>query len=319
MQAGRKAVCYNKSEGAALKAAGIFVSESGEGNTVLVSSLEHIGINDLKEAVIAVGDDVKKNRSKRLMVSDLISTGDSVVLVIPIDESAPKGRLILPQQQVIRDILEAGGNAVCIRDTELAMYFGVKESRDCTDPSAAADESETLRTGKETGRKPRLVITDSQVFKEVDAIVPNDIPLTSFSIIMARYKGTLKEQVDGAKVIDTLADGDTVLVAEGCTHHRHCEDIGTVKLPRLLRKYTGKDINIETSSGHGYPEDLSKYKLILHCGGCMLNEQEMQSRMAYARNQNVPITNYGIAIAYMNGILKRSVAPLPEIKLEGKV
>lgn len=267
-------------------------------NAIRVSAFEKTGLTELKEAIIDAGRDVKEKKQERRMVSDLIGSGDTVVLVIPIDESAPKGRLILPQQQVIRDVLEAGGNAVCIKDTELKEYF--ERRTGWCDP------------GVQDATRPALVVTDSQVFKEVEKIVPAHIPLTSFSIIMARYKGTLEEQVNGAKLIDSLEDGDTVLVAEGCTHHRHCEDIGTVKLPRLLEKYTGKKINIETSSGHGYPEDLSKYKLILHCGGCMLNENEMQSRLRFAVERNVPITNYGIAIAYMNGILKRSLAPLPE-------
>ena len=289
-------IAANKSE--------TMTDEAGEvfSNAIPVSAFEKKGLNELKEAIITAGKDVKKKKEERLMVSDIIKSGDTVVLVIPIDESAPKGRLILPQQQVIRDVLEAGGNAVCIKDTELKEFFDKRRS--WCDP------------GVVNVTKPALVVTDSQVFREVSEIVPEHIPLTSFSIIMARYKGTLAPQVSGAKVIDTLKDGDTVLVAEGCTHHRHCEDIGTVKLPRLLMKYTGKNINIETSSGHGYPDDLSKYKLILHCGGCMLNEKEMQSRMEYAEERNVPITNYGIAIAYMNGILKRSIAPLPEFESE---
>ena len=289
-------VAANKSEN---------ISENNHGspaNAISVSAVEKTGLNELKEAIIVAGKDVKKKKEERLMVSDLIESGDTVVLVIPIDESAPQGRLILPQQQVIRDVLEAGGNAVCIKDTELKEYF---EKR-----------PEWNEPGMHDVTIPALVVTDSQVFKEVNDIVPEHIPLTSFSIIMARYKGTLAPQASGAKVIDTLEDGDTVLVAEGCTHHRHCEDIGTVKLPRLLMKYTGKKINIETSSGHGYPENLSKYKLILHCGGCMLNEKEMQSRMEYAGEKKVPITNYGVAIAYMNGILKRSIEPLPEFAIE---
>ncbi len=286
---------------AANKSEGIKEDITGFGREpVYVSAFEKTGLTELKKAIIAAGRDVKKRHEERLMVSDLINPGDTVVLVIPIDESAPKGRLILPQQQVIRDVLEAGGNAVCIKDTELKEYF--ERHPDWCDPS------------KDDITRPALVVTDSQVFKETDGIVPEHIPLTSFSIIMARYKGTLFPQVTGAKVIDTLEDGDTVLVAEGCTHHRHCEDIGTVKLPRLLAKYTGKKINIETSSGHGYPEDLSKYKLILHCGGCMLNEKEMQSRLMTAEEKKDPITNYGISIAYMNGILDRSIAPLPEIE-----
>ena len=279
-----------------------------------VSAFSGYGIHELKEAIIKLGDSLSKKRmQENLMVSDLIHTGDSVLLVIPLDESAPKGRLILPQQQVIRDVLETGGNAICIKDTELKALFDSNPSwydMEDNEKNSTSDKDKVY-----DHIKPALVITDSQVFKQVADIVPEHIPLTSFSIIMARYKGSLKAQIAGAKVIDSIEDGDTILVAEGCTHHRHCEDIGTVKLPAMIRKYTGKNINVESSSGHGYPEDLSKYKLILHCGGCMLGEQEIQSRMRYAKDRSVPITNYGIAIAYMSGILKRSVAPLPEIKL----
>ena len=207
--------------------------------------------------------------------------------MVPIDSAAPKGRLILPQQQTIRDVLEAGASAVVVRETEL---------------------SDTLEA---LGKKPRIVITDSQVFGRVSAETPADIDLTSFSILMARYKGTLLPAVSGAAAIETLEDGDRVLISEGCTHHRQCDDIGSVKLPRWLREYTGKKIEIELSSGREFPEDLSPYRLILHCGGCMLNEREMRYRQKCADDQNVPMTNYGIAIAYIHGILRRTTALLP--------
>ena len=258
-----------------------------------VSATEGTGVEELKKELTELGKNVKTSQSNAL-VSDLIKEGDTVILVIPIDASAPKGRLILPQQQVIRDILDAGGNALCVKDTELEAFFKANV------------------TGK-GGLKPALVITDSQVFPFVADVVPDDIALTSFSILMARYKGELRTQVDGARTIDSLEDGDMVLIAEGCTHHKTCEDIGTVKLPVMLKKYTGKDVVIESTSGHGFPDDLKKYRLILHCGGCMLGNSEMQSRIEKAVEAGVPITNYGVAIAYMNGILERSVAPLPEI------
>lgn len=227
---------------------------------------------------------------KKALVRDLIKPLDRIILVIPIDKAAPKGRLILPQQQVIRDILNGGGAAVCVRDHELAQ---------------------TLQAFQEP---PAMVITDSQVFAQVSEVVPEEIPLTSFSILMARYKGLLEEAVQGVTAIDQLKDGDTVLISEGCTHHRQCDDIGTVKLPRLLRSYTGKELNIETSSGMGFPEDLSPYAMVIHCGGCMLNEREVRFRMKCAQDQGVPITNYGIAIAHMRGILKRSTQMLPQVR-----
>ena len=211
------------------------------------------------------------------------------MLVVPIDASAPKGRLILPQQQTIRDILEAGAISVVCRDTEVKA------------------------TLEKLSVKPRLVITDSQAFGRVSKDVPDDIMLTSFSILFARYKGNLKKNVEGVKALDTLSDGDTILISEGCTHHRQCEDIGTVKIPAWVKKYTGKDVNFEFTSGGTFPEDLSKYKMIIHCGACTLNEREMKYRISSADEQNIPITNYGIAIAYMNGILKRSVKPFDEI------
>ena len=230
-----------------------------------------------------------RQEEKRPLVSDLLQPGDVVVLVVPIDKAAPKGRLILPQQQAIRDILEGGASALVCRDTELA---------------------ETL--GRLT-RPPKMVITDSQVFATVNKIVPRDVPLTSFSILMARYKGLLEDAVRGAAAVENLKDGDTVLIAEGCTHHRQCDDIGTVKIPNWLRKYTGKDITIKTCSGTEFPDDLSPYAMVIHCGGCMLNEREVRYRTKCAVDQNIPITNYGTLIAYINGILLPSISVFPEI------
>ena len=254
---------------------------------ICVSALQKTGIQELKECIAHLG---QEDSGKKALVRDLIRPLDRVILVIPIDKAAPKGRLILPQQQVIRDILDGGGAAVCVRDHELAQ---------------------TLQAFQEP---PAMVITDSQVFAQVSEVVPEEILLTSFSILMARYKGLLEEAVQGVTAIDQLKDGDTVLISEGCTHHRQCDDIGTVKLPRLLRSYTGKELNIETSSGMGFPEDLSPYAMVIHCGGCMLNEREVRFRMKCAQDQGVPITNYGIAIAHMRGILKRSTQMLPQVR-----
>ena len=252
-----------------------------------VSAQTGEGIHELKETIARLAQ-VEEN-SKRL-VGDLVDPLDLVVLVTPIDEAAPKGRLILPQQQVIRDALDHGAMPLVCRDSELP---------------------EALSSFKEP---PALVITDSQVFGPVSKLVPPEIPLTSFSILMARYKGNLTPSVQGVKAIESLVDGDTVLIAEGCTHHRQCGDIGSVKLPALLKKHTGKRISIELSSGGDFPKELSKYRLILHCGACTLNPAEAVSRYRAAAEQGVPITNYGIAISYMNGILKRAVAMLPEIE-----
>ena len=221
----------------------------------------------------------------RPLISDLLNPGDFVVLVVPIDSSAPKGRLILPQQQTIRDILDSGSTAIVVKDTEL---------------------KETIQ---KLGHLTKLVITDSQVFQQVVAILPPEIPLTSFSILFARYKGNLKTLANGAKALDTLDNEDTILISEGCTHHRQCNDIGTVKLPRLIQKHTGKKINFAFTSGTEFPEDLSPYRMIIHCGGCMLNEREMKYRLKCAEDQHVPITNYGTAIAHMNNILTRSLEP----------
>lgn len=254
---------------------------------IYVSSLNQYHIFELKEKIAELG---KGHEAALALVSDLVKPGDLVVLVIPIDKAAPKGRLILPQQQVIRDLLDRGAVPLCVRETELRQTL---------------ERLAPLR--------PALVITDSQVFRQVSETVPAEIPLTSFSILMARHKGLLKEAVHGASALDTLKDGDTVLISEGCTHHRQCGDIGSVKLPNLLQTYTGKALKIALSSGKTFPEELSGYALVIHCGGCMLNEREVLSRMALAQFQGVPITNYGIAIAQMTGILKRSIQMIPEI------
>ncbi len=262
-----------------------FIAEKKEGH-FYGSALEKIGIDELKQAIINLANNEDNDKK---IIADLIEPLDIVVLVVPIDAAAPKGRLILPQQQTIRDILDAGAISVVVKDTEL---------------------KETLA---KPGTKPKLVITDSQAFGRVSAIVPDDIQLTSFSILFARYKGSLETAVKGAAAIEQLNDGDKILISEGCTHHRQCGDIGTVKLPNLLKKYTGKSFDFEFTSGTEFPDDLSDYKLVIHCGGCMLNEREMKYRYLCAAEQGVPITNYGTAIAYMNGILERSVAPFEEI------
>ena len=246
---------------------------------IAVSTVTGENIHELKE-LIARQAPVE---NERRIVYGMIKPSDFVVLVVPIDKSAPKGRLILPQQQTIRDVLESGAVSIVTRESEL---------------------EETM---EKLGHPPALVITDSQAFEKVAAMVPLDIPLTSFSILFARYKGNLETVVNGAKALDTLEEGDTILISEGCTHHRQCEDIGTVKLPRWITSHTGKKINYEFSSGTEFPIDLSKYKLIIHCGGCTLNEREMKYRLKCAQDQNIPITNYGIAIAHMKGILERSI------------
>lgn len=258
---------------------------SGE-NEIAVSAENGTNINELRELIAKRS---KCEGSENHIVSDLLKPSDIAVLVVPIDSAAPKGRLILPQQQTIRDILEAGAISVVTRETEL------------TDALASL------------GRKPAMVITDSQAFKKVSADTPDDIKLTSFSILMARHKGILEQTVKGVTAVEKLGDGDKVLISEGCTHHRQCDDIGSVKLPKWITAHTGKKLEFEFSSGTGFPEDLSRYKLIVHCGGCMLNEREVKYRMRCAERQNVPMTNYGILIAYMNGILKRSVEIFPDI------
>lgn len=254
-------------------------------NTIWISSVTGENIHELKNLIAR---QVHIGQSKYPIVSDLIKPCDLVVLVVPIDSSAPKGRLILPQQQTIRDILEADGAAIVIKDTQL---------------------KDTLES---VGTTPRLIITDSQVFHKVASVIPDNIPLTSFSILFARHKGDLGLAVKGAASIEGLEDGDVVLISEGCTHHRQCDDIGTVKLPRWLKQYTKKKLHFEFSSGMEFPEDLSQYKLIVHCGGCMLNQREMKYRLQCSDDQNAPITNYGILIAYMQGILDRCIAPFPD-------
>lgn len=250
------------------------------------SALKNIGITELKTEIARLA---KTEEPDKKIVGDLLEPLDIAVLVVPIDAAAPKGRLILPQQQTIRDILEAGGISVVVKETELA---------------------ETL---KKLAVPPKIVITDSQAFGMVNNIVPKDILLTSFSILFARYKGNLETAVRGAKALDGLNDGDKILISEGCTHHRQCGDIGTVKLPAWLKKHTGRDVSIDFTSGTEFPDDLSGYSAVIHCGGCMLNEREMQYRCKCAEDQGVPITNYGIAIAHMHGILKRSVEPFEDV------
>lgn len=244
---------------------------------VAVSADKNEGIYALKEKL---ANGIPKEQ-ERPLIRDLLSPGDLVVLVVPIDSAAPKGRLILPQQQVIRDSLEAGAVPVVTRDSELAQALS------------------------SLGKKPRLIVTDSQVFGSVAKIVPRDIPLTSFSILMARYKGDLEVQIAGARAIETLQDGDTVLISEGCTHHRQCDDIGTVKMPRWIKEYTGKDLQFAFTSGGEFPKDLSPYAMVVHCGGCTLPLQEMRYRISYGSKQEVAITNYGVMIAYIHGILPR--------------
>ena len=255
-------------------------------NSIWVSAETKENIWELKERISKL---VPNENMTLKIIGDLLDPEDIVVLVVPIDSAAPKGRLSLPQQQTIRDVLEAGAISVVTRDTEL---------------------SQTL---KALGKKPKIVVTDSQAFGKVKNDVPEDILLTSFSILFARYKGDLSEQIKAVKAIDSLKDGDYVLISEGCSHHRQCDDIGTVKIPRWLKEHSGKKINYEFSSGTEFPRDLSKYKAVIHCGGCTLNEKEMKHRIAVAKEQNVPITNYGIFIAYTQGILKRSLQAFPEI------
>lgn len=253
---------------------------SSNEHTVYVSSTTGEGVNELKDKLANL---LKDKTLEKKIVADLLKPLDMVVLVVPIDSSAPKGRLILPQQQVIRDILDVGAISVVVKDTEL---------------------SDTL---EKLGKKPKMVITDSQAFREVSRITPKDVYLTSFSILMARWKGFLKTAVKGADALDGITNGDEILISEGCTHHRQCEDIGTVKLPKLIKKYSGADPVFTFTSGGDFPKDLSKFKVILQCGGCMLNEKTVRYRMNCAASQGIPFTNYGTAIAKMNGILERSI------------
>lgn len=253
---------------------------------IFVSAIDGTGIDALKNRLASI----KPSQSAgRFLVRDIIESNDIVILVTPIDESAPKGRLILPQQQTIRDILDAGAISITAQDNELESVLSC------------------------INKKPKLVITDSQVFGKVGRIVPDDIPLTSFSILFARYKGELETFAHGAKQLDKLNDGDRILITEGCTHHRQCNDIGSVKLPAWVKKYSGKELVFDFSSGGEFPDNLNEYRLIIHCGGCMLNAKEIKSRLKSAVKAGVPITNYGICIAKMNGILDRSLSPFPQI------
>lgn len=255
-------------------------------NVLWVSTFDNTGIKELKEYLSAMlSTDEEKN-----LLEGLIEARDMVVLVTPIDKAAPKGRLILPQQQTIRALLDNGCTSIVVRETEL---------------------EEALKT---LGKKPKLVITDSQAFKKVSNIVPEEILLTSFSILFARYKGDLRQAVEGVRVLDQIQDGDKILISEGCTHHRQCGDIGTVKLPLWIRQYIKKEPVFSFTSGTEFPEELSNYRLVVHCGGCMLNEREMRYRQACAKDQKIPMTNYGILIAFIHGILKRSLEPFPDIK-----
>lgn len=249
-------------------------------NVIWVSTVTGLHIQELKERLATLLPD---EDSGKTILGDLIRPSDFIILVVPIDKAAPKGRLILPQQQTIRDILDHNAISIVVKETDL---------------------KHTLET---LGKKPALVITDSQVFDKAAADTPSDIPLTSFSILFARYKGNLKTLVDGARMLRHLENGDKILISEGCTHHRQCDDIGTVKLPRLIRNYTGKELEFEFTSGTEFPFSLEKYRLIVHCGGCMLNEREMKYRIRCAEDAGIPITNYGTAIACMKGILERSI------------
>lgn len=264
----------------------IYISLLTRNKPLFVSAEQRLNISELKEAISQA---VPADETKAQIVADLLSPSDFVVLVVPIDSAAPKGRLILPQQQTIRDILEADAAAIVVKENELT------------------------NTLQNLGKRPKLVITDSQVFKKVAAETPADILLTSFSILFARYKGNLLTAVQGVTALESLEDGDKILVGEGCTHHRQCDDIGTVKLPLWIKEYTGKNPEFIFTSGTEFPLDLSPYKMIIHCGACMLNEREMQYRIKCAADQNIPFTNYGITIAYINGILKRTVEPFPQI------
>ena len=256
-------------------------------NEISVSTVTMENIHELKERIARI---VPQNIMEYPVIADKVKSGDCVVMVVPIDKAAPKGRIILPQQNTLRELLDSGCTAVVCRDSEL---------------------EHTLDTMSEP---PRFVITDSQVFGRVSKIVPENICLTSFSILFARHKGNIFELVKGVKKLDTLSDNDVVLISEGCTHHRQCGDIGTVKLPAWIRKYTGKNIRFEFTSGTEFPAELSKYSMIIHCGGCMLNEREMKYRIKCAADANIPITNYGMTIAYVNGILKKSLEIFPEIE-----
>lgn len=257
---------------------------------VLVSASDGMNIQELKEKIASLKPE---DTHKYPLIQDLIEPLDLVILVVPIDKAAPKGRLILPQQQTIRDILERGALSLVVRDTELKS---------------------TLDHFLAQGVCPKLVVTDSQAFARVSKAVPENITLTSFSILFARYKGELETQLKGVTALSSIEDGDRILIAEGCTHHRQCGDIGTCKMPEWIRNYTGKKPVFEFTSGTEFPDDVSSYKMVVHCGGCMLNEREMKYRIACCQDQGVPITNYGILIAQVTGILKRSLGPFPEMQ-----
>ena len=272
-------VVYNKSD--------IKKTETLLLNEISVSAKTKENIEELKNMISSMK---KEERKQVKIIGDFIKEDDVVLLITPIDESAPKGRLILPQQQTIRDILDSSAISITVKETQIEAALS------------------------SLSKKPALAVCDSQVFKICDSIIPCDIPLTSFSILFARYKGDLMSQVKGAMAIEKLEDGDTVLISEGCTHHRQCNDIGTVKLPNMIKKYTGKDIKFEFTQGTAFESELSKYKMIIHCGGCMLNDREMKNRLDTANRSEIPITNYGVMIAYINGILKRSIDIFPEIR-----
>ena len=257
---------------------------------VLVSAANGMNIQELKEKIASLKPE---DTHKYPLIQDLIEPLDLVILVVPIDKAAPKGRLILPQQQTIRDILERGALSLVVRDTELKSTLNHFLAQDVG---------------------PKLVVTDSQAFAHVSKDVPENIALTSFSILFARYKGELETQLKGVAALSSLKDGDHILIAEGCTHHRQCGDIGTCKMPEWIRNYTGKKPVFEFTSGTEFPDDVSSYKMVVHCGGCMLNEREMKYRIACCQDQGVPITNYGILIAQVTGILKRSLGPFPEMQ-----
>ena len=254
------------------------LSHLGEEDSLFVSAKTGEGVNELREKL---GHIINENKKEKFIIRDRLKQGDIVVLVIPIDESAPKGRIILPQQNVLRECLDAHATAICCQVEELSSILN--------------------------SFTPKFVITDSQAFNKVKEIVPENIILTSFSILMANYKGSLETLLNGAETISKLKDGDKVLISEGCTHHRQCNDIGTVKLPNWIKEYTKKNIDFDFTQGGEFPSDLNKYKLIIHCGGCMLNEAEMKSRIKKAKENGIPIVNYGMAIAYMNGILDRAL------------
>ncbi len=271
---------YNKSD-----LPGGAAPNGGAEHELAASARTGENIRELKERIAGLRPDALHPRP---IVADLLAPGDVVVLVVPIDSAAPKGRLILPQQQTIRDILDAGGQTLVTKEDGLAHTLGLLAA------------------------PPRLVVTDSQVFESVAEVVPSEVPLTSFSILFARHKGVLAPAVQALDAFDALEEGDTILISEGCSHHRQCDDIGTVKLPRWIRAHTGREVEFAFTSGGEFPDDLSPYKLVVHCGGCMLNDRAMRHRAAVAQEQGVPMTNYGILIAHMKGILQRSVAPFPE-------